>query len=102
MAEDGGPAFPFIPNQQMMLPNGTWDQNTDFGEPGMTLRQWYAGLAMQSIASAQLTDDNVRAANVKIAREEKCSITELCTSAAYDYADAMIAHEAKDKSENPA
>lgn len=43
---DGGPAFPFTPNEQMKLPDGTWDQNTDFGEPGMSLRDWLTGMAL--------------------------------------------------------
>ena len=30
------PAYPFTPNQQMKLDDGTWDQNTDYGEPGLT------------------------------------------------------------------
>ncbi len=29
-------AYPFTPNQQMKLDDGTWDQNTDYGEPGFT------------------------------------------------------------------
>jgi len=60
--EDGGPAFPFTPNQQMQLPNGTWDQNTDFGDPGMSLRDYFAAKAMQSIVSnwyrTYLEEDN--------------------------------------------
>jgi len=45
---DGGPAFPFTPNEQQMLPNGTWDQNTEFGDPGMSLRDWFAGMAVSN------------------------------------------------------
>lgn len=39
---DGGPAFP-----------GPWHRTTDgyvrSGDPGMSLRDWFAGLAMQSL-----------------------------------------------------
>ncbi len=28
------PAYPFVPNPQMQLADGTWDQNTEFGDPG--------------------------------------------------------------------
>jgi hypothetical protein len=37
---DGGPAFPGIPN-----PNATWN----ICAPGMTLRQYYAARAMQTL-----------------------------------------------------
>ena len=51
MSDDGGQAFPFVPNQQLTLPDGTWDQNTDFGDPGMSLRDYYAGMAMHASLS---------------------------------------------------
>ncbi len=38
--ENGGPAFP---GQQEHIPEGTWNQTW---EPGMSLREWYAGKAM--------------------------------------------------------
>lgn len=41
--KDGGPAFPFTPNPQWNLPDGTWVQAGDVGEPGMSLRDWFAG-----------------------------------------------------------
>ena len=43
MKADGGPAFP---GSQPMLPDGTWDQDW---APGMTLRDWFAGMAMQGL-----------------------------------------------------
>jgi len=45
-SDDGGPAFPFTPNQQLKLPDGTWDQDTEFGDPGMSLRDYFAGQAL--------------------------------------------------------
>ena len=47
--DDGGPAFAYVPNQQQMLPNGTWDQTTDFGEPGMSVRMYAAIQIMAGI-----------------------------------------------------
>ena len=46
---DGGPAFPFTPNPQPHNSDGTWCQNWDSGEPGMTLRDWFAGKALSGI-----------------------------------------------------
>lgn len=46
---DGGPAFPFTPHAQQMLPNGTWDQSYDPGESGMSLRDWLAGQALAGL-----------------------------------------------------
>lgn len=51
----------------------------------------YAGLAMQATINAQLTNDDIRAANVKLAREEKCSVAGLCAAVSYEYADALLA-----------
>ena len=35
-----------FPAEQSMNPDGTWNQTISFG---MTLREWYAGLAMQEM-----------------------------------------------------
>ena len=45
--DNSGPAFPFTPNEQMKLPDGAWDQNTEFGDPGMSLRMYLAGEALK-------------------------------------------------------
>ena len=58
---DGGPAFPFTP--------------TDFGEPGMSLRDWFAGMALAN--ECTMGQPNVVAYQ------------------AYDFADAMLEHRAK-------
>ncbi|MCH8851126.1 MAG: hypothetical protein IID41_00575 [Planctomycetes bacterium] len=44
------PAYPFTPNQQMKLDDGTWDQNTDCGDPGMTKRELIAAMVMQKLS----------------------------------------------------
>jgi len=41
--ETGGPAFP---GEQGHVPEGTWNPTW---EPGMTLREWYAGRAMEKL-----------------------------------------------------
>ncbi len=47
--DDGGPAFPFTPNEQRQLPDGTWDQNGEPGDPGMSLRDYFAGKALEGL-----------------------------------------------------
>jgi hypothetical protein len=84
---NGGPAFP---TEQHECQDNTWNQTFEYG---MTLRQWYAGMAMQgllsnpnallrgAIPSQELFDDVARWAN--------------------GYADAMIkfdSQEAKNES----
>lgn len=63
--KSGGPAYPFTPNQQMKLPDGTWDQDTEFGEPGMSARlviatklaaAWVAGDAKREIIPGTVFD----------------------------------------------
>lgn len=53
------PAYPFTPNQQMQLADGTWDQDTDFGEPGMTKRELFAAMAMQGFCANSDIDDGI-------------------------------------------
>ena len=78
--DTGGPAFPFTPNEQMKLPDGTWDQNTEFGDPGMSLRDWFAGMAVANIEFAKHSENVVEHAQW-----------------AYGLADAMLAQRDKAK-----
>jgi hypothetical protein len=49
---DGGPAFPQPESHgQQQLPNGTWEQEYSYPEQGMSLRDWFAGMAMQGFMS---------------------------------------------------
>ena len=83
--DDGGPAFAYVPNQQQMLPNGTWDQSTDFGEPGMSVRM-YAAIHLMPVVwnGACKRSDQIhkpRASDWDVARES------------LNLADALIAAE---------
>lgn len=67
--DDGGPAFP---GEQGHTPDGTWNQTW---EPGMTLRDWFAGQALNGlISNGDLIDG----------REE------LTVDWAFRFADAML------------
>lgn len=81
MSDDktGGPAFPFTPNQQMMMPDGTWDQNCDMGDSGMTLRDYFACAAMQGVLS----------------NPDKDFYVEHGAEFAYTQADAMLAERSQ-------
>ena len=68
---DGGPAFP----RPATVVNDTTRMDRIGEQSGMTLRQWYAGMAL----SGSLFD---RGENYEVA-----------ASSAFQYADAMIAHE---------
>lgn len=71
----GGNAFPETATNN----EGRLDWPNQYGCGGMTLRQWYAGMAMQGyIAGWQEGDASGYAAIVRTA---------------FKYADAMIAHE---------
>lgn len=63
------PTFPVIASNQTPVDN-----------PGMTLRDWFAGLAMQGICSQQMW--------------ENCE-PEVISKWAYEQADAMLARRAK-------
>lgn len=71
-----GPAFPFI--------SGIDDDETHYS--GMSLRDWFAGMAMQGIL-----------ANEKLTPVTGLIIAEMSirADAAYDYADAMLAERSK-------
>ena len=46
---DGGPAFPVHP-----------DQTAHRGTPGMSLRDWFAGMALQGLLAQQPHDDALK------------------------------------------
>lgn len=68
--EDGGPAFP---RSSSIMPNGggSWDQE------GMTLRQWYAGMALAGRSGNSA---------IKMTLED-------CAEWCFEQADAMLKEE---------
>ena len=82
---DGGAAFPFTPNPQPFNPlNNTWTQEWDEGASGMSLRDWFAGMAMQAIATSVNRWGESRPG---------VDVHEVIASGAYNIADAMIAEK---------
>ena len=70
MAKDnGGPAFPVVPTS---VRSGEWG----YAYPGMTLRDWFAGMALAGMLAN--------------------SDTHITAATAYDFADAMIAERNKE------
>lgn len=82
MAEpkDGGPAFPTEPKYSIRKDGA---QLCLAAQPGMTLRDWFAGQALSGILAFH-TADTARQINAKDA-----------ALAAYVYADAMLAEREK-------
>lgn len=77
---DGGPAFPGV----CVLTDGVWDGPGT--KPGMSLRDYFAGLAMQAIIAKfppQTCNTGLDELDLMMAR------------GAYEYADAMLAERAK-------
>jgi|WetSurMetagenome_2_1015567.scaffolds.fasta_scaffold159204_2 hypothetical protein len=78
--DDGGPAFP-MPSGMEPRVNTT----THFNE-GMSLRDWFAGMAMQSLLINPDYADEIDDA----AAEEGVDIHDLASHLAFDLADAML------------
>ena len=71
---DGGPAFPVMTYNDTGDISGTW-----LTDPGMSLRDWYAGQALVGISIA-LPDD----------------VPKEVAQRAYKYADAMLAERGRE------
>jgi len=95
---NGGPAFPVKGGMCFMLPPGTKDQYeamaTDVKREyeGMTLRDWFAGQALNGIISS--LDSKILA---KVGRAGKAGeLDDAIVKSAYGCADAMIAERDKE------
>jgi hypothetical protein len=80
---DGGPAFP--------KPDVIWNGDYVYGPFGMSLRQWYAGMAMQSIfggIGAQIVAN-------RDSRYDETNWAEVVAKNSFEMADAMIAESEK-------
>ena len=74
---DGGPAFP--DQGQRKETNGTWNQQWS---PGMSLRDWFAGMALQGLLAAEAHPRSIGTTY---------ELQEQIPEHAYKFADAMIA-----------
>jgi hypothetical protein len=81
MKDDGGPAFP----HNLEMEDGSFDQL-----PGMSLRDWFAGMALQGMCAAPPSPN----ATLVICDETKWRHDILAT-AAYMASDAMLAERNK-------
>ena len=75
--DDGGPAFPNV-----------WEDNPS---PGMSLRDWWAGLAMQGMMS----NDAMMEALGLVAQVQGKTMREVLTAKAFEAADAMLAERTR-------
>lgn len=85
--DDGGPAFPHL--QKTVSPH-TGDHRWEITEsyPGMTLRDWFAGQAMQALVSDPEWREQWVQGSWSAAHGNAAEI-------AYQYAEAMIAEKRK-------
>jgi len=83
--DDGGTAFP---NPEFATCEGVAQPHSN---PGMTLRQWYAGLAMQGIVSTMTPEKTELLA--QLAKNAKTDVSNVVAYQALDVADALIAAE---------
>ena len=79
MINDGGPAFPVFPGSYVtwFRPEDVWgsEESKTIAATGMSIRQWYAGVAMQGVLARgtymwsceQITKDAVQLADALIA-----------------------------------
>jgi hypothetical protein len=92
---DGGPAFPtrgedFVDGPQGRLPQSAWGMEP---KTGMTLRDWFAGQAMQGMAAEMVKGGYPRQDIIAGVPEQN-----LIAEVAFGIADAMLAERAKEKS----
>ncbi len=82
--DDGGPAFP--------RPDVTWPAGHEHGtqgQSGMSLRDWFAGQAMNGIIAS--CGDGAESCAIKKAAElTESSFTATVAKMSYEYADAML------------
>jgi hypothetical protein len=86
MKNNGGPAFPQPPCADS---SGGFLLPTHFGLEGMTLRDYFAAKAMQSLISLMENTEDADAEMRKLGLGEG-EFDKLVAKCAYDYADAMI------------
>lgn len=77
--DDGGPAFPV--HVAEILNRAA--HSGEFGMPGMSLRDYFAGQALASPQDMQIV--------MKMAAAQHCTPTQILARICYDWADAMIA-----------
>ena len=89
---DGGPAFPI--NSAQLDESGAYTVL----KPGMSLRDWFAGMAMQALL-ASTGHDTQSIALLVTATEQDQAVDETLAGRAYDFADAMLAAREKGQSD---
>lgn len=76
--DDGGPAFPFV------MP----DPSTHHTEQGMSLRDWFAGMALQGGLAS--TETLQQAAALVLRAGGKITLEQMLAIRSYSFADAML------------
>lgn len=91
--KNGKPQNPAAFPQSLVDNQGRIDASCDYGRGGMSLRDWFAGLAMQRMCAG---DGAIMVGNRDANYDEKKgNFAEVVASNAYDFADAMLAERDK-------
>ena len=80
MSDDGGPAYP--QTEKRKLPQGKVERIL---HPGMTLRDWFAGMALQGMLSS-----GYESAIEQVSKALGEPASNALASASYGFADAML------------
>lgn len=80
--DDGGPAF------AMGIPESPTRSHGPYSQKGMTLRDWFAGLALQGGLSS--TETLQQAALVALQADGKITLEQMLAIRSYAFADAML------------
>ena len=81
MDKEGGPAFPC---EQHECQDNTWNQTFN---PGMSLRDWFAGMALQGLLARDIPEDNQTRPEYEMDKPEDLK---RLSRASYECADAML------------
>ena len=91
-SKDGGAAFPSTNELTQRVGDVVFGTS---GHRGMSLRDYFAAKAMQALIAAAHSGHGTDAI-MKAAEATGLSESRIISSAAYDYADAMLAHREKE------
>lgn len=92
--KDGGTAFP---TPDLIYPNG----EIQYGQNGMSMRDWFAGMALAGELASFSTHDSC-AASAKAALESGIEIEEQIAFNCYSLADAMLAARERENTKRAA
>lgn len=93
---NGGPAFPRPMWAGKIIRVGQEVTIDSYPQTGMTLRQWYAGKALQGMTAGIFSNVEILKAMVERGEDKNIDSNQVLAKDSYDIADAMIAEGNKE------